>query len=118
MYLLLMLWIFLFFYIGKVYCEEKTISSNNINSGTGSSTLINDHIECDVSTLNLTDQQMTFITDALHSPRIQNETLKADAALTHWNISAHQMYRYLSSGGWTGKYNGKSIVDAFIDTVR
>lgn len=79
---------------------------------------LSDHVESDVREMNLSDEKLRLIFDAYGSPRIQRDELRADAALTHWNVTPHTMYRYLASGDWTGKYNGKSIVDAAYDTVQ
>jgi hypothetical protein len=77
-----------------------------------------DHVDCDMDTLDLTEDQLQMVMTAFNSPRIQNEQFIADAAATHWVLSPHQMFRYLVSGGWTGTYNGKEIVDAALNTVR
>lgn len=77
-----------------------------------------DHVEMDVNQIGLADDKLRMIFEAYNSPSIQSIEFKADAALTHWNITPHQMYRYLVSGDWTGMYNGKSIVEAVVDTVK
>ena len=78
----------------------------------------NDHIDCDIDLLHLPHQHHALIMAAFHSPRVQNEEFQNDAALTHWNVTPHQFYRYFASGGFSGKYNGKAILDAAVDTVN
>ena len=77
----------------------------------------NDHIDCEIDRLSLQPEHYSLIMTAFNSPRVQNDQFKYDASLTHWNVTPHQFYRYLASGGFTGKYNGKAILDAAVDTV-
>lgn len=79
-----------------------------------------DHVECELDSLNLTSEQYTYLTEsfALLQSQLNDESYLHKASETHWIISPHQLYRYYISGKWTGKYNGKSIVTAAIDTLN
>ena len=78
-----------------------------------------DHIECDVTRLGLSEDQLKLVYEAYDDPRLQNNPqLLLDAAETHIHITPHLIYRYLASGEWTGSYNGRPIVDAVISTIQ
>mmetsp|Transcript_7799 Transcript_7799/g.7976 ORF Transcript_7799/g.7976 Transcript_7799/m.7976 type:complete len:325 (-) Transcript_7799:52-1026(-) len=50
--------------------------------------------------------------------RDSDTDLLSMAALTHWPLTKHLVYRYFASVGWAAKYYDKSVVEAVIDTVK
>jgi hypothetical protein len=68
---------------------------------------LNDHIYCDVSALKLEPQQLKRIHDALAHPALLSKDIQAKATTTHFDITAHLVYRYLAAVEWTPLYNGR-----------
>lgn len=77
----------------------------------------NDHIDCDVETLGLTDRKLKVIYDILGKSILQDEQLHKRSSLTHFNINPHLIYRYLCANDWSKRYNGRSFEEAIADTV-
>lgn len=68
---------------------------------------INDHIDCDIGTLGLTDRKLKIVYDILGKSILQDKQLHRRSNSTHLNINPHLIYRYLCANDWSKKYNGK-----------
>ena len=73
----------------------------------------NDHIDCDIETLGLTDYKLKTIYNILSKSCLHNQGLLKRANATNCNINPHLIYRYLAAADWTKKYNGRRLVIFF-----
>jgi len=78
-----------------------------------------DHLETDLSVLNLTDAQRGMVLSTLSGAQIQgNSTLETRARASLVSVNSHLVYRYLQSSEWVGSYHGQAIGDAIVETVE
>ena len=77
-----------------------------------------DHLECDVETLDLDEHQLKMIYDAFNSPNVQDPKILAAAESTNFKITPHLAYRYFASAGWTEKFHGEFVNDSIVATVK
>jgi hypothetical protein len=78
----------------------------------------NDHIDCDIETLSLTDRKLEIVYNILGKAILQDKQLHKRSNSTHLNINSHLIYRYLCANDWSKKYNGRSFEEAIADTVE
>mmetsp|Transcript_21112 Transcript_21112/g.20452 ORF Transcript_21112/g.20452 Transcript_21112/m.20452 type:complete len:382 (+) Transcript_21112:106-1251(+) len=78
----------------------------------------NDHIDCDIETLSLTDRKLKIVYNILSKAILQDKQLHKRSNSTHLNINSHLIYRYLCANDWSKKYNGRSFEEAIADTVE
>ena len=83
------------------------LRNGNRNNGN----LQNDHVDCDINTLGLTDYKLKTISDILAKNVLQNQGLHKRANATNFNINSHLIYRYLAAADWAKKYNGRRSVN-------
>lgn len=77
-----------------------------------------DHLECDVETLGLSEAQLGLIYEAYNSPNVQDPLILEIAESTNFKITPHLAYRYFASAGWTEKFHGVSVNDSIVHTVK
>lgn len=77
-----------------------------------------DHLECDIETLGLSDEQKQLVMDAYNSPNVQDPSVLELASTTDFRITPHTAYRYFASAGWTPKYHGEFVNDSIVETVK
>lgn len=79
---------------------------------------VHDHLECDIETLGLSDEQKQLVMEAYNSPNVQDPALLKLASTTDFRITPHTAYRYFASAGWTEKYHGEFVNDSIVETVK
>lgn len=100
-------------------CSFAAVGSEESKCSSFSCPNFGDHLERDVSELNLTSAQLNMVMNAYNSPNIhRNATLSSRAQATHVNVSAHLAFRYLQSSEWVGNFHGKSVNESMMDTVE
>lgn len=77
-----------------------------------------DHLERDVTALNLTDSQRAAVLNAYASLPHGNAELLAKAAATHVSVTPHLAYRYLTSAEWGASYHGRRFNESIADTIK
>lgn len=99
---------------GSLCLDSDTCSSS---SGSGSERE-SDHLERDVSQLNLTSAQLGLVMQAYESLPRHDEMLMLKARATQVTVSPHLAYRYLQSCEWSPQYHGRRVNDSIADTIE
>ena len=69
-----------------------------------------DHIEQDVTKMNLTSTQIALLQSAYETTIAKNSDILKWAEETHFVLSPHLAYRYYASVDWRDEYNEQTLV--------
>ena len=114
-YFLLQLLMKVFFSRNRKTTDNNVVPAKNVSSTVASKVKktvsdlcleATDHLPGDTFLKKLTAKQRQLIEDT-YNELIKIEGIQEQAALTHWELSRHLIYRYYSSVDWADKYYGK-----------
>lgn len=102
---------------GSACLDTDTCSSSSSSSNGSSERDYSDHLERDVSLLNLTPAQLGLVMQAFESLP-HDDVLMFKARATQVTVSPHLAYRYLQSCEWSPQYHGRRVNDSIADTIE